>query len=86
MTAEEALDRLGGLPLKRYCELTGESANTVYQRIHKGLWKEGEQYAKPAGTGVWVLLDGAAAWLGARGKPDASPVRQLQELLRAEGT
>lgn len=62
MTEQEAVERLGGLPLKRYCELTGESANTVYQRVHKKIWREGIEYAKPQGAGVWVLLDGVRAW------------------------
>lgn len=66
MTEQDAIDRLGGLPLKRYCELTGESANTVYQRVHKKIWISGEQYVKPAGAGLWVLLDGVRAWTRAR--------------------
>lgn len=84
MTVAEALDRLGALPLKRYCELTGESANTVYQRIHKGFWKEGEQYAKPISTGVWVLLSGANAWLTGRGEVEINLSQRLKEILQAE--
>lgn len=63
MNVQEAVDRLGGLPLKRYCQLTGESSNTVYQRIHKGIWQAGQQFVKIEGAGVWVLLDGVGKWL-----------------------
>jgi len=73
VTPNEAVERLGGLPLKRYCEISGENANTIYQRIHKGLWLEGEQYVKPFGAGVWVLLDGVRAWALRKGRADPVP-------------
>lgn len=66
MNEQEAIDRLGGLPLKRYCEISGESANTIYQRIHKEIWKEGVEFVKPHKAGIWILLDGVRAWTARR--------------------
>lgn len=65
-TPDDVIKRAGGIPLKRYCDVMGESSNTVYQRIFKQIWTEGVHYVKPHGTGVWVLLDGVQAWLTAR--------------------
>ena len=70
---ERALKELGGLPLKRYCQLTGESANTIHQRKFQKIWVEGRELHKPEGGGIWVNLAAANLWITQRGGSPTMP-------------
>lgn len=49
--------------LKRYCELTGDSAMAVHKRRGQGVWLDGK-HTKIAGDGrLWVNLDAASDWV-----------------------
>lgn len=61
----EAIERLGGLPLKRYCQITGETPNTVYQRKLKKVWLVGRELYRPEGADWWVDLVAVSAWFKA---------------------
>lgn len=51
------------VPLKRYCELTGETANTVHVRRSKGIWIDGRHSKKIEGSGIWVNLKEVERWI-----------------------
>lgn len=54
------------VPLKRYCELTGETANAVHVRRSKGIWIDGRHSKKVAGIGLWVNLREVEKWIAAQ--------------------
>ena len=47
MNLEDCIRQLGVLPLARYCQITGENANAIYQRRHKGIWQVGVHLYQP---------------------------------------
>ena len=51
------------MPLKRYCDITGETANAIYLRHRRGVWKEGVHLHRPAGVDWWVDLAAVRAWV-----------------------
>lgn len=55
--------RLGSIPLKRYTQLTGETANAVYLRVRRGIWKRGVHVHQPEGAGLWVNLGAVREWV-----------------------
>ncbi|WP_454735458.1 hypothetical protein [Cupriavidus necator] len=55
--------QINWVPLKRYCELTSESAHTVYCRRSAGIWIDGKQTKKVPGAGVWVNLREVEKWI-----------------------
>lgn len=64
MTLEETIEKLGAIPLRRYCQITGESVNSIHQRIHKGTWKAGVHVVKPEGSDHWwVILTAVREWV-----------------------
>jgi len=63
VTLDQAIDALGGIPLKRYCQITGETPNAVYLRRLKGVWIEGVELYKPEGSDWWVDLAAVRAWV-----------------------
>lgn len=60
---EDAIIKLGCLPLKRYCQITGETSNAVYQRLRKEVWKEGIHAFQPDGSAWWIDLVAVRAWV-----------------------
>lgn len=51
------------VPLKRYCELTGETAHTIHCRRSSGTWIDGKQSKKVPGGGIWVNLKEVERWI-----------------------
>ncbi|MTI12421.1 excisionase [Sansalvadorimonas verongulae] len=53
--------------LSKYCELSGETRNTVNHKKKAGLWLEGREY-RVAGDGcLWINLDAVNHWAGGGG-------------------
>lgn len=51
------------VPVKRYCELTGETANAVRVRRCRGIWIDGKHAKAVPGAGVWVNLEEVEKWV-----------------------
>lgn len=80
----DAITRLGCIPLKRYCQITGEQPNAVYLRRHRGVWVVGREIFKPEGSDWWVDLVAVAAWVkGERPLPALIKDRIVADLLAA---
>lgn len=83
VTLDQAIDALGGIPLKRYCQITGETVNAVYLRRMKGIWIEGVELYKPEGADWWVDLAAVQAWRKRNG--DERPlIDDLKNQMQAE--
>ena len=51
------------VPLKKYCELSGESIDAVTRRIERGVWAEGKQVKKIANVRErWIDLEEVEKW------------------------
>lgn len=80
---DQMIHHIGGVPLKRYCQITGETPNTVYQRKFKEIWIEGRELYKPEGSDWWVDLVAVRAWM--RGRENyIDPVEQLKQAIKSE--
>ncbi len=56
------------LPIKwiraeAYCQFTGESINTVRERINDGVWAAGVHYRRTGPRTLWVSLPDVTAWI-----------------------
>ncbi|WP_222937648.1 hypothetical protein [Spartinivicinus ruber] len=49
-------DMLQWVKLKKYYELSGDTANAFYHKKSRGIWKEGCEYRKAADGVIWVNL------------------------------
>lgn len=49
--------------INRYCELTGETPDSVKHKRDKGLWLEGIHYRKAADGKLWYNLTEINKWL-----------------------
>lgn len=49
--------------LKRYCELTGETADAVHARRKKGQWADGVHCRLGPDHRVWVDVEAAQSWV-----------------------
>lgn len=47
----------------RYCELTGESMDTVYDRITGGTWAAGKHYKRTGPKTLWINLPEINQWI-----------------------
>jgi len=63
---QEIVNRLAVLPLVRYCQITGENANAIHQRRHRGVWVVGRELLKPEGGDYWVDLVAVQDWVKER--------------------
>ena len=79
---QAAIDKLEMIPLRRYCQITGESHNAIHQRKFKGIWKEGVHLFKPDGSDWWVSLPAVREWVRGEG---GEPAELDAELGRAAG-
>jgi len=50
--------------LSRYCEMTGDTENAVYQRRYKGAWVEGVHY-RLRDRKIWINLPEVQKWVEA---------------------
>ena len=87
MNVEDCIKQLGVLPLARYCQITGEKPNAIYQRRHKGIWQVGVHLYQPVRGNWWVMLPAVQHW--ARGRDDSYQAivnveRLLAEAIKAE--
>lgn len=57
----EPLPRL--VRLRRYCELTGDTAPAVHDRRRKGEWVDGKHCFLAPGRRVWIDLVEVNAWV-----------------------
>ena len=80
---EDLIADLDAIPVKRYCQITGESPNTVHQRKFKGVWKEGVHLFHPKGSPMWVSISAVQTWLRNSGS-DVKIVPLLVEQIRKE--
>lgn len=49
--------------LGKYCELTGDTKEAVYQKRHKGIWRDG-LHCKIADDGaMWVNTEAVDQWV-----------------------
>jgi len=52
------------VPLDKYCELSGESPDTVRQRIKRGIWVKGVHAIKPPHIrDLWIDLEAVEKWI-----------------------
>jgi hypothetical protein len=49
--------------LRRYCQLTGDTARAVHDRRRKGQWIDGKHCFLAPGRRVWVNLAEINAWI-----------------------
>lgn len=50
--------------LSKYCELTGETRNSVRVKIDRGHWLDGRHFKKlPADRKIWINLKAVDEWL-----------------------
>lgn len=75
---------LDALPLQRYLQITGESANTVYTRRSRGVWREGIEIFRPEGGDLWVSLSGVQAWLRGHNRPVPDLTGRLKAQMKIE--
>lgn len=54
------------IPLRGYCEMTGESAEAVRKRIQRGIWAEGIHYRKDPMGEIRIIPEGVDAWVEQR--------------------
>lgn len=47
----------------RYCELTGEPMDTVYERITDGVWAAGKHYKRTGKRTLWINLHAVTEWI-----------------------
>jgi hypothetical protein len=64
---------LSVVPLKKYCEISGENLKAVQARIEKGIWLEGKQVHKIQNVKErWVDLKEVEKWARRGGKFQAA--------------
>jgi len=63
---QEFVNKLAVLPLARYCQITGENANAIHQRRHRGVWVVGRELFKPDGSDYWVDVVAVQEWVKER--------------------
>lgn len=62
----ENVETVGGwITLTRYCELSGETRQSVHLRVSLGKWKRGVHYSAPDGGSSWVNLPAIVEWIKA---------------------
>lgn len=49
--------------LKRYCEISGDSANAVYAKRKKGIWLDGIQCKLGPDGNLWINLVEVDKWV-----------------------
>lgn len=54
---------LAWVPLAKYCELTGETPNTVRKRRQQRVWSEGKQSRKAPNGNLWINLIEVQKWV-----------------------
>lgn len=50
------------VPVKRYCDLKGETEAAVLSRRSKGIWRDGVESKFLKGAGLWVNLIAVNEW------------------------
>lgn len=63
--------------LKKYCELTGETPNAVYQRKSTGKWLLGIHYLKCDGR-IWIKFYEAQKWVKNQNKATIQALKALK--------
>lgn len=63
---------LSWVRVERYCELTGESINTVLERIRDGEWAAGKEYKRTGQRTLWVNLGEANEWVAKQAHVEAA--------------
>lgn len=53
----------GWVRAARYCELTGESIETVNERIKQGKWAAGREYKRTGPRTLWIHHERANEWV-----------------------
>lgn len=81
---DKAIEAIGGIPLKRYCQITGELPNAIYQRKFRKVWLEGVHLTRPNGGDWWVDLAMVNAWRLQNGLDNLVPI--IKQKMRDEGT
>lgn len=84
MKVEELIVEMGWIPLRRYCEITGQNPSTLHMRRVNGVWQEGVQIATPAGSGTYVNIHAIKAWCEAAGKEVQDVPALAAEFIRSE--
>lgn len=58
-------ETLGGwITLTKYCEISGETRQSVHVRVATGKWQRGVHYSRPDGGSSWINVPAVLAWLG----------------------
>lgn len=51
------------ITLKKYCELTGETSNTVHQRRKNGIWVDGIHCKIGPNNRLWINTEEVQKWV-----------------------
>jgi hypothetical protein len=62
--AEEAY--IPVMTLRRYCEITGDTAQAVYDRRRDGEWEDGKQCSLKRGR-LWIYIPEVTLWARSEG-------------------
>ncbi|AZN33320.1 hypothetical protein EJ103_11635 [Pseudoalteromonas sp. Xi13] len=58
------VEQLEVLPIKKYCELTGETRKAVDSRIQRGIWQEGIHFYCVKNTRErWLNIKNIISWV-----------------------
>lgn len=57
----------------RFCELTGESMDALYERINDGLWAAGKHYKRTGKRTLWINLPAFNTWVNNHPHVEAAP-------------
>jgi len=82
VTLEELIASVNWVPLRRYCQVTGESPKKLQMRVRRGVWIEGVHMSTPPGSrSTFVNIQAVAEWLG---EPVEAIAERLAETIRRE--
>lgn len=57
----------------RYCELTGEPLDTIYERITDGVWAAGLHYKRTGKRTLWINIPAVTAWINQQPHVESVP-------------
>jgi len=68
------------IPVSKYCELTGETADAVDKRIRSGYWLRDIHVRQPEGSSrLWINIEAVNQWAaGKKPAPLRRPTRQAE--------